>query len=317
VRSLRVGPATDLATQMGPLIAPPTDRLARALTTLDPGESWLVEPRPLGDPRRWSPGVRIGVQPGSWFHHTECFGPVLGVIRADDLDHATDIQNAVAFGLTGGLHSLDRDEIERWLERAEVGNADVNRHTTGAIVRRQPFGGWKRSSVGRGAKPGGPGDVARFVRFRRTAPADPDAALASYRRWWASRFGVEVDLSGLSAERNVLRHRPLRHVVVRAAPGTPELDLRSLRAAAGVAGVGVTVTTDDDATLAAVRDGADRLRLLAPVSTAVLDACHDGDVAVDRTPVTHDGRIELPCWVREQAISWTRHRHGRIDPSRP
>ena len=317
VRSLRVGPATDLATQMGPLIAPPSGRLARALSSLDPGEEWLVEPRPLGDPRLWSPGVRIGVRPGSWFHHTECFGPVLGVIRADDIDHATDIQNAVAYGLTGGLHSLDDDEIERWLERVEVGNAYVNRHTTGAIVRRQPFGGWKRSSVGRGAKTGGPGDVARFVRFRRTSPTDVDQATASYRHWWATRFGIQIDRSGLTAERNVLRYRPVGHVVVRAGPDTPAEDLRALRAAAAVAGVDVTFSTTDADALAAVRRGADRLRLLAPASAELLAACHDADVAVDRTPVTHDGRVELPCWVREQAISWTRHRHGRVETVRP
>ena len=62
-------------------------------------------------------------------------------MRAGDLDEAIALQNAVAYGLTGGIHSLDPAEIERWLERVEVGNAYVNRHITGAIVRRQPFGG--------------------------------------------------------------------------------------------------------------------------------------------------------------------------------
>ena len=61
MRSLRVGPATDLATMVGPLIAPPSGPLARALTELDDGESWLVEPRQLDDSGRlWSPGVRLG-----------------------------------------------------------------------------------------------------------------------------------------------------------------------------------------------------------------------------------------------------------------
>ena len=107
------------------------------------------------------------MQPGSWFHRTECFGPVLGVMRARDLDDALALQNATEFGLTGGLHSLDPDEIAHWLEHVEVGNAYVNRHTTGAIVRRQPFGGWKHSSVGPGAKTGGPNDILRFVRFEQ------------------------------------------------------------------------------------------------------------------------------------------------------
>ena len=168
---------------------------------------------------------------------------MLGVIRADDLDHAVDIQNAVAYGLTGGLHSLDECEIERWLERVEVGNAYVNRHTTGAIVRRQPFGGWKRSSVGRGAKTGGPGDVDRFVTFRRTRRL-PDRSTPRRRRTaaaWAEQFGEAIDRSGLRSERNVLRYRPVGTVIVRAGADTPAADLASLRAAADVAGVAMDV----------------------------------------------------------------------------
>ena len=64
-RTLRVGPATDPATDVGPLIGPPSDRLARALHDLEPGERWLVEPRPLDGPGHlWSPGIRLGVAPG-------------------------------------------------------------------------------------------------------------------------------------------------------------------------------------------------------------------------------------------------------------
>ena len=98
--------------------------------------------------------VRAGVSTGSWYFRTECFGPVLGLVRAADLDEALEIQNSSSFGLTGGIHTLDPGEVERWLAAVEVGNAYVNRHITGAIVQRQPFGGWKRSSVGPGAKAG-------------------------------------------------------------------------------------------------------------------------------------------------------------------
>ncbi len=318
VRSIRVGPATDLASVMGPVITAPRGPLARALTTLDRGESWLVEPHHLDDTERlWSPGVRVGVQPGSWFHRTECFGPVLGVVRADDLDHAVAIQNAVAYGLTGGLHSLDEDEIDRWLEAVEVGNAYVNRHITGAIVRRQPFGGWKRSSIGRGAKTGGPGDVLRFVTFRRIADAPPLAAVeAAYRRAWNDEFGLELDRSGLRSERNVLRYRPVDGVLVRVGADTAQADVESLRAAARVVDVRVEVSappeTDDELAARVASAGVERLRLLTTVSDAVLTACHDAGVTVDRTAVTHDASVELPCWLREQAISTTLHRHGRV-----
>src|SRR5690606_30974027 len=64
VRSIRVGHPADLSTRMGPLIEAPQGKLLRALTTLEPGESWLVEPRPLdGTGRLWSPGLKDGVAP--------------------------------------------------------------------------------------------------------------------------------------------------------------------------------------------------------------------------------------------------------------
>jgi RHH-type proline utilization regulon transcriptional repressor/proline dehydrogenase/delta 1-pyrroline-5-carboxylate dehydrogenase len=76
----------------------------------------------------------------------------------------------------------------------------------------------------------------------------------------------------------------------------------------------VEVARDDAAVLGSLPD-VDRVRVLAPLADATLAACHDAAVAVDRTPVTHDGRIELPCWLREQAISQTVHRHGRVADS--
>ena len=168
VGSMEVGPAASLATAMGPMIGEPEGKLLRGLTRLDEREEWLLEPRRVG-PRTWTPGIRMGVAPGSWFHLTECFGPVLGVMRADSLEQAVGLQNASPYGLTSGIHSLDDDEVGYWLERAEVGNADVNRAITGAIVRRKPFGGWKRSAVGPGAKAGGPklrGAARNLARHR-------------------------------------------------------------------------------------------------------------------------------------------------------
>jgi RHH-type proline utilization regulon transcriptional repressor/proline dehydrogenase/delta 1-pyrroline-5-carboxylate dehydrogenase len=311
VRSIRVGPPQELATMMGPLVLPPGDKLQRAFTTLDAGEQWLVEPRALDDSGRlWSPGVRIGVQPGSWFHRTECFGPVLGIMRARDLDDALSLQNAPEFGLTGGLHSLDPDEILHWLERVQVGNAYVNRHTTGAIVRRQPFGGWKHSSVGPGAKTGGPGDILRFARFERVRASggyDFDAA-------WRDSFGIERDRSGLHAEANVLRYRPVGKVIVPVDAATPGTAKAMLQHAAAITGVALELTDEPEAQLTAriATSGADRLRVLTPISDALARACHGADVMIDDTAVTGDGRIELPRWLREQAISRTLHRHGRI-----
>ncbi|MEO7122841.1 MAG: bifunctional proline dehydrogenase/L-glutamate gamma-semialdehyde dehydrogenase, partial [Lacisediminihabitans sp.] len=157
VKTVRVGYADDPTTTMGPLIEPMHGKVQRSLTALDQGESWLVEPRALDESGRlWSPGVRDGVTAGSVFHLTEYFGPVLGIMQAATLEAAVRLQNAPAYGLTAGIHSLNATEVAQWLSTVEAGNVYVNRGITGAIVQRQPFGGWKRSSVGTGAKAGGP-----------------------------------------------------------------------------------------------------------------------------------------------------------------
>ncbi|MCU1483551.1 MAG: aldehyde dehydrogenase [Actinomycetia bacterium] len=311
VRSLVVGPATELRTRMGPLIRPPEGPLADALTRLDPGESWLVEPRRLDDAGlQWSPGVKLGVAPGSPFHLTECFGPVLGLLRAASLDEAIALQNAPAYGLTAGIQSLDPAEVATWLDRVEAGNLYVNRHTTGAIVRRQPFGGWKRSTVGPTAKAGGPSYVLTLGRWRSTDDTP------SYREWWDGELGREHDASGLRAERNVLRHRPFRRgILVRVGVGAPERAEAWCREAAAVVGTPITVSRaveEDDSTLAA-RLGTldlDRMRALGAVSDELRLAALAAGLDVDDSEVVGHGRIELLRWVREQAISETRHRYG-------
>jgi RHH-type proline utilization regulon transcriptional repressor/proline dehydrogenase/delta 1-pyrroline-5-carboxylate dehydrogenase len=317
VRTVRVGWGPEPATIMGPLIAPPTGNLHRALTTLEPGERWLVEPRQLDDTGRlWSPGVRADVVPGSWFHQTECFGPVLGVIRADDLGHAIAIQNDTAYGLTAGLHSLDPGEIETWLGAVQAGNLYVNRHITGAIVRRQPFGGWKRSSIGGAPKAGGPDYVAAF-RWPRGGAVDAAAAGSAYRQAWGERFGVESDPSGLVSEANLHRYRSLGSVAVVVGPDTPAGALEAAHAAATVCRVHRILTHGpglDEAALidALSADPPDRVRILTGVSEAVLAACHGLDVAVLTQPVSPDPLAELPLWLHEQALSISRHRYGRV-----
>jgi RHH-type transcriptional regulator, proline utilization regulon repressor / proline dehydrogenase / delta 1-pyrroline-5-carboxylate dehydrogenase len=306
VESIRVGVATDLASMTGPLIAPPSGPLRRALTTLEPGETWLVEPRPIdGSDVLWRPGVRWGVPPGSWFHRTECFGPVLGVLRADDLDHAIRLQNAVDFGLTGGIHSLDESEVRHWLEHVEVGNAYVNRHITGAIVQRQPFGGWKRSSVGCGAKAGGPWFVDQLGTWSVGTGRADDAD--EFARVWREQFIAEVDASGLRCERNVLRHRPLRRVglLVGADADPAAVDVARLGAVvAGVELVDWSPALDGPV-------GVDRVRAIGTVSDERRRAVRAAGVDLDESPPVAIAEIELRRWVREQSISWTRHRHGR------
>lgn len=221
-QSLVVDVPTNLRAEMGPLTVDATDKLLRALTQLEEGEEWLVEPRQLDDSGRlWSPGVKTGVKPGSFFHLTECFGPVLGLMRADSLDHAIELQNAVEYGLTAGIHSLDTAEVETWLDRVDAGNLYVNRSITGAIVERQPFGGWKKSTVGLGCKAGGPNYLMMFGTWTDQAAATSawlDRALESDREAWDTQFGVAHDPNGFEAEANILRYRPCP-VILRVSAG--------------------------------------------------------------------------------------------------
>lgn len=233
--SLIVAGAWNPSAKVTPVIRPPSEELERGLNQLDDGESWLLEPKMVDDnPCLWSPGIRIDVQPGSWYHRTECFGPVLGLICVDSLEQAIELQNSGDFALTGGIHSLDPEETDLWREQVKVGNAYINRSTTGAIVRRQPFGGWKDSCVGPGAKAGGPNYVSSFCRWseselptlheRPTAEVRSvlsrliglsggkykdrlTAAAASFAYWYQNEFGIEHDPSQLHGQSNHFRYR--------------------------------------------------------------------------------------------------------------
>jgi RHH-type transcriptional regulator, proline utilization regulon repressor / proline dehydrogenase / delta 1-pyrroline-5-carboxylate dehydrogenase len=321
VRSLRVGPANDLASIVGPVINPPTGNLLRALTTLDTGESWLVEPKLLdGEPGgagvMWTPGVKAGVRRGSWFHQTECFGPVLGIMTAATLDEAIAIQNESAYGLTGGLCSLDPQEISTWIAKVEVGNAYVNRQMTGAIVGRQPFGGWKGSSIGGGSKPGGPDHVLGFVSLHRGDSFPTNAEVTkSYAYWWKTLYGRDTDASGLTSEHNALRHHPLSGVVVVAHADMPANALAAIREASQLTKTPLHLAHSEAEAVAAIKQfHPERVRVLSAEfdTPALQSVAHQLGAAIDRTPSLGHGRVELGRWLKEQAISVTAHRHGRL-----
>jgi RHH-type transcriptional regulator, proline utilization regulon repressor / proline dehydrogenase / delta 1-pyrroline-5-carboxylate dehydrogenase len=176
VQSLPVGSAWDLSTRIGPLIRPPRGDLERGLKELEPGEAWALLPEHRGDnPHLYSPGVKWDVQPGSYTHLTEFFGPLLAVMRFRSLPEAIAIVNQTGFGLTSGLESLDDREHQLWLKGIRAGNLYLNRPTTGAITLRQPFGGMGKSAFGAGIKAGGPNYVAQFLHFHEPQiPASHD-----------------------------------------------------------------------------------------------------------------------------------------------
>ena len=181
-------------------------------------------------------------------------------------------------------------------------------------MRRQPFGGWKRSTVGGGAKPGGPGHVAQFTRVVDPT-LDAETARRSFERAAADFVHAEHDPSGLAAESNVLRFRPLRRVAVRH-HGAQAVERAVIEAAAAVLGVELLASTAEDESdrefaARCVAAGVDRVRLLCPVDDEALRVLHRADIVVDDTPPVGEGEVELRHWVREQSVSRTTHRHGR------
>ena len=180
--SLKVAPSFDPASKVNPLIHPPQGKLLKALTSLEEDEEWLLEPKQdENNPHLWSPGIKLGVKPGSFTFTTEFFGPVLALVKADSVEEAVQMANSSKYGLTGGIHSLDDREKKYWLENIEVGNAYINRSITGAIVRRQAFGGLKNSSFGSGFKAGGPNYLLQLMNIEeKSFPKEINTIMSDY-----------------------------------------------------------------------------------------------------------------------------------------
>lgn len=315
VQSLRVGAASAPNTDVPPLIDGGNDRLNRAVGQLENAETWWVEPQRLG-PDTISPGVRAGVEPASWFHTTECFGPVLGVMTASTLDEAIHIANSSEFGLTGGIHTLDPSEVKRWAEAIEVGNGYVNRPITGAIVQRQPFGGWKASSVGPGAKAGGPNYLLQLGTWT-PEPTDDD-----FDATWATEFAKTHDPAALECEANIFRYRPLEALGVLYGAGASHVERRRIARVVELAGVRIEAappeaSADVESRAAWLKSmgkrGIQRVRFIGlnPTPDDFKVATEQG-LHLIAGPVTPSGRLEFLTVVREQSMTVTLHRFGNL-----
>ena len=165
VKSLTIAPADQPGCSMGPVID--EEARQRILKMIETGkkESTLAYAGDLGalagQGSFVAPHVFTGVAPESTLGQEEIFGPVLAVIKAKDLDEALKIANGTKYALTGGFFSRSPNNIEQVKRRFRVGNLYVNRKITGALVDRQPFGGFKLSGIG--SKAGGPDYLLQFV----------------------------------------------------------------------------------------------------------------------------------------------------------
>ncbi|TVQ51792.1 MAG: L-glutamate gamma-semialdehyde dehydrogenase, partial [Spirulina sp. DLM2.Bin59] len=164
-KSLNVGPADLPSTTVGPVVDAKAQ--ARILEYIETGKqgATLAFQGPKPEPGYFVPPTILSdVSPDAIIAQEEIFGPVLAVIKAENFSQALEIANNTNFALTGGLYSRTPSHIEAARKAFEVGNLYINRNITGAIVARQPFGGFKLSGVG--SKAGGPDYLLQFLEPR-------------------------------------------------------------------------------------------------------------------------------------------------------
>ena len=170
-RALVVGDPCEPGTDVGPVIDAEAAAKIRSYAEIGAkeGKLELSLPVPAGLEAKVGkpyvgPTIVSGVGPGARVANEEIFGPVLAVIKARDFDEALRIANAPQYKLTGGIFSRKPAHLERAKREFRVGNLYVNRGITGALVGRQPFGGFGMSGVG--SKAGGRDYLLQFVEPR-------------------------------------------------------------------------------------------------------------------------------------------------------
>ncbi|AFY32645.1 L-glutamate gamma-semialdehyde dehydrogenase [Calothrix sp. PCC 7507] len=164
-KSLNIGETELPSTQVGPVID--ANARSRILEYIEKGkaESQLALELPA-PPQGYfvGPVIFSEVPPNGIIAQQEIFGPVLAVIRVKNFQEALEVANGTNYALTGGLYSRTPSHIQQAQTDFAVGNLYINRNITGAIVGRQPFGGFNLSGVG--SKAGGPDYLLQFLEPR-------------------------------------------------------------------------------------------------------------------------------------------------------
>jgi RHH-type proline utilization regulon transcriptional repressor/proline dehydrogenase/delta 1-pyrroline-5-carboxylate dehydrogenase len=160
---LVVGSPRRPETQVGPVIDAEAHERVRGVLSAAPGQGRVLATHPFrSDVGYFVPPTVVEVDdPDAPLARDEIFGPVLAVLRADDMDEAIELANRTDYALTAGIFSRSPVAIARAAAELRAGNVYVNRPITGAVVGRQPFGGYGLSGVG--SKAGGPDYLLQFL----------------------------------------------------------------------------------------------------------------------------------------------------------
>ncbi len=279
-KSMEVGSVWNFVNKIGTLANPIGGNLKKAIDSLRDGESWALKPE-FTDENEYmlKPAIIWGVKDGSFCHMNELFGPVLSVMKANNLEHAVELVNKTGYGLTSGLESLDDREISYWKEHIKAGNLYINRSTTGAIVLRQPFGGMGKSAIGAGRKVGTYNYITQFMDFEELSEPimvtnSQNSIINLMEKWirdtnqnnypkflndfnklkisvynyienYNKEFKIEKDYFKLRGEDNIFRYLPLKKVALRVSKNDNLFEVFSRIFAAQICGVSLHISIDD------------------------------------------------------------------------
>ena len=168
VSDLIIGAATDPSSFMGPVIdQEAAERIAKTIASAS-NLSLLAKGNlssTLQERGNFiAPTIFRDVPESHPIWKDEIFGPVLACAHANDFNHALRMATASEYALTGGVFSRHPNNLQKAKEEFRVGNLYINRSITGALVGRQPFGGFLMSGIG--SKAGGPDYLLQFMEPR-------------------------------------------------------------------------------------------------------------------------------------------------------
>ncbi len=154
VAAIPVGEGFDARSVVGPMVSRrQQERVGGLLEAAAKGGARVVSAARLPDDARYrggfwiAPTVMTDVTPDADIMTQEVFGPVAGILPFADEDEAIAIANAVDYGLTSGVWTHDLRTAHRVAARIEAGLVAVNTANSGQLGL--PFGGYKRSGIGR------------------------------------------------------------------------------------------------------------------------------------------------------------------------
>jgi RHH-type proline utilization regulon transcriptional repressor/proline dehydrogenase/delta 1-pyrroline-5-carboxylate dehydrogenase len=269
-------------------------------------------------------------------------------MRAETIEEAIEIANATPYDLTSGIHTLDPREKTLWEEKIISGNLYLNRTITGAIVKRQPFGGCKESSFGGYAKAGGPHYLEQFAECEELSlpneksPLPPQImnlfqslhrfdlkeseqeifkkSVESYA-FWAKKFKEKKEMAYLLGQENLFYLKPLKHITLRIDEEDHPLDFLRAIAACIICKTSYIISAHTPLPLDSLQVEEKRSFFENREGDARVLSTPEGNYPINpnlklvSTPVKAWGRLELQHYLREVAVSNETHRYGVLIPT--